>query len=72
MSVANSAVNSTVQKIIHLSQPYYTETFTSVRMSYMLFVRFSVYFSFSYMFREFTESMRFFLSRIVYHEDFRT
>ena len=26
MLVADSAVNSTVKKIMHLSQPYYTET----------------------------------------------
>jgi hypothetical protein len=62
MLVADSAVNSTFQKIMHLSQPYYTETLTSVLMSYRPFVRFSVNFSFSYMFREFTESMRFFIS----------
>jgi len=45
---------------MHLSQPYYTETLTSVRISYRPVVGFSVNFSFSYMLREFIESKRYF------------
>lgn len=60
MLVADSAVNITVQKIMHLSQPYYTDTLTSVRISHRPVVGFAVNFSFSYMFREFIESKTFF------------